>query len=104
MPSMYILECADGSFYTGSTQNLALRFIEHMTGEGSNHTMVRLPVNLVYCEYYARIDYAFNREKQVQGWSREKKLALIEGGDLELPALARNRKRKGLTKKLNPKK
>lgn len=102
MPSMYILECADGSFYTGSAQNLALRFIDHMTGEGSNHTKTRLPVKLVYCEYYSRIDYAFNREKQVQGWSREKKIALIEGRDTELPKLARNRKRMGWVKKLKP--
>lgn len=103
MPSMYILECADGSFYTGSAQNLALRFIDHMMGEGSNHTKIRLPVKLVYCEYYARIDYAFNREKQVQGWSREKKIALIEGRDTELPKLARNRKRMGWIKRLKPK-
>ncbi len=104
MPSMYILECADGSFYTGSARNLAKRFIKHMAGEGSNHTKYRLPVKLVYCEYYARIDYAFNREKQVQGWSREKKIALIEGRDSDLPPLARNRKRMGLTKKLNSRK
>jgi len=93
MPSMYILECADASLYTGSTKNLALRFIDHMNGEGCIHTSKRLPVKLVYCEYYDRIDYAFEREKQVQGWSREKKLALIEGRDTDLPALARNRKR-----------
>jgi len=93
MPSMYILECADSSFYTGSARNLAKRFIQHMIGEGCNHTKTRLPVKLVYCEYYTRIDDAFNREKQVQGWSRKKKLALIEGRDTELPELARNRRR-----------
>ncbi len=101
MPSMYILECADGSFYTGSAQNLAKRFIKHMAGEAANHTKKRLPVKLVYCEYFNRIDHAFAREKQVQGWSREKKIALIEGRDSDLPPLARNRKRMGLTKKLN---
>ncbi len=93
MPCMYILECADDSLYTGSTKNLALRFIEHMSELGSNHTKKRLPVKLVYCEYYDRIDYAFEREKQVQGWTREKKLALIEGRDKDLPKLARNTKR-----------
>ena len=74
MPSMYMLECADGSLYTGSTRNLAKRFIQHMTGIGCNHTAKRLPVKLVYCEYFHRIDFAYEREKQIQGWSREKKL------------------------------
>ena len=90
---MYILECADSSLYTGSTRNLALRFIQHMKGEACIYTAERLPVKLVYCEYYNRIDYAFEREKQVQGWSRAKKLALIEGRDTDLPRLARNRKK-----------
>lgn len=98
MPCMYILECVDESFYTGSTKNLTLRFIEHMNGEGSHHTANRLPVKLVYCEYFARIDYAFNREKQVQCWSRDKKIALIQGRSHDLSSLARNRKRPPLKK------
>lgn len=80
MPSyMYILECADGSYYTGSTLNLEKRLWEHQNGEGANHTKKRLPVKLVYCEPYDRVEDAFNREKQIQGWSRRKKQALIEG-------------------------
>ncbi len=74
---MYILECADGSYYTGSTNNLDLRLAQHQAGEGANHTKKHLPVKLVYFEEYERIDQAFNREKQVQGWSRKKKEALI---------------------------
>lgn len=74
---MYILECADGSYYTGSTNNLDLRLAQHQNGEGANHTKKRLPVKLVYFEEYQRIDEAFNREKQVQGWGRKKKEALI---------------------------
>ena len=85
---MYILECSDGSFYTGSTNNLARRFQEHMSGEGANHTRKRLPVKLVYIEEYSRIDFAFYREKQVQGWSRKKKEALISGELFLLPELA----------------
>jgi len=69
----YILECADGSYYTGSTVNLELRLKQHNAGEGANHTRKRLPVKLLYYEEYARIDQAFYREKQIQGWSREKK-------------------------------
>ena len=79
MPSyMYILECADGSFYTGSTKNLKIRLWQHQNGEGAKYTKKRLPVKLVYCEPYNRVEDAFNREKQVQGWSRRKKQALIE--------------------------
>lgn len=76
---MYILECSNGSYYTGSTKYLAKRFMQHANGEGANHTKKYLPVKLVYVEEYKRIDTAFYREKQVQGWSRKKKEALIAG-------------------------
>ena len=85
---MYILECADGSYYTGSTKDLETRLMQHQTGEGANHTKKRLPVKLVYYERYPRIDMAFYREKQVQGWSRKKKEALIRGEHDKLPDLA----------------
>ena len=76
---MYILECADGSFYTGSTVNLKLRIEQHQNGEGAKHTKNNSPVKLIYYEPYDRIDAAFAREKQIQGWSRAKKIALING-------------------------
>ena len=81
---VYILECSDGSYYTGSTIDLEKRIEEHQDGKGANHTKKRLPVKLVYVEEYKRIDTAFYREKQIQGWRRDKKEALIEGrlGDL----------------------
>ena len=85
---MYILECTDGSYYTGSTNNLELRLAQHQAGEGANHTAKRLPVKLVYFEEYTRVDEAFYREKQVQGWSRKKKEALILGLTDELKKLA----------------
>ena len=85
----YILECADGSFYTGSTKNLEKRLWEHNNGLGANYTKSRIPVDLVYFEEYTRIDEAFYREKQIQGWSRRKKLALIEGKPELLPKLAK---------------
>jgi len=85
---MYILECSDGSYYTGSTTNLELRLAQHQAGEGANHTKKRLPVKLVYFEEYQRIDEAFYREKQVQGWSRKKKEALISGKSEDLHKLA----------------
>lgn len=80
---MYILECADGSYYTGSTNNLDLRVSQHQAELGSNHTKKHLPVILVHFEVFQRVEEAFYREKQVQGWSRKKKEALINGS-LEL--------------------
>ncbi|NND10348.1 MAG: GIY-YIG nuclease family protein [Flavobacteriaceae bacterium] len=86
---MYILLCSDGSYYTGSTKNLEIRINEHQSGHGANYTKKRLPVKLIYYEQYSRIDHAFYREKQVQGWSRKKKEALIQGETRLLPKLSR---------------
>ena len=85
---MYILECSDGSYYTGSTIDLARRFAQHQAGRGANHTKKRLPVQLVYYEEYPRISQAFYREKEVQGWNRRKKEALIHGEAERLPELS----------------
>lgn len=86
---MYILECTDGSYYTGSTNNLERRFQQHQAGEGANHIKKRLPVKLIYFEIFERIDQAFYREKQLQRWSRKKKEALINSRSEELPELSR---------------
>ncbi|MBK9257802.1 MAG: DEAD/DEAH box helicase family protein [Saprospiraceae bacterium] len=79
----YISLCADGSFYTGSTNNLQRRIEEHKSGVGAKFTKEHSFVKLVYYETFNRIDKAFEREKQIQGWSRAKKIALITG-DIEL--------------------
>ena len=86
---MYILRCADGSYYTGSTRDLERRVDQHQRGEGAEHTRKHGPVELVYYEWYPRVHLAFYREKQVQGWSRKKKEALINGQPGMLPALAK---------------
>jgi len=78
MAFMYILECADGSFYTGSTIDLEKRLAQHAAGQGARHTRDRLPVRLVFCEQFVDVEQAFLREKQVQHWSRRKKKALID--------------------------
>ncbi|RDF00415.1 GIY-YIG nuclease family protein [Aggregatibacter aphrophilus] len=88
---MYILRCSDGSYYTGSTRDLESRLYEHQNGLGAVFTKKRLPIKLVYCEEFERIDDAFYREKQVQGWSRAKKEALIQGQYDLLPKLAKTR-------------
>ncbi|HZH86309.1 MAG TPA: GIY-YIG nuclease family protein [Brumimicrobium sp.] len=74
---MYILECSNGSYYTGSTKYLKKRVKEHQDREGANHTKQNLPIKLVYYEEFSRIDTAFYREKQVQRWSKKKKVELI---------------------------
>jgi len=85
---MYILECSDGTYYTGSTINLEQRLFQHQNGVGANYTKKRLPVNLVYFEEHARIDEAFYREKQVQNWSHAKKKALVESDKISLHVLS----------------
>ena len=87
---MYILECSDGSYYTGSTKDLERRFSEHQNGLGANHTKKRLPVKLIYCEPYDRVEDAFRREKQIQGWSRRKKEALMEQNPEHLIEFSKN--------------
>jgi putative endonuclease len=91
---VYILKCANGKYYTGSTRDLERRLLEHQNGEGANFTKKHLPVVLVYVEVFSRIDHAFNREKQIQGWSRKKKEALINGQLHLLPKLSCGRKKK----------
>ena len=88
---MYILQCADDSYYVGSTKNLELRLAQHQEGKGARYTARRLPVKLVYSEEYERVADAFNREKQVQNWSRVKREALIKGTPELLPALAKKK-------------
>jgi putative endonuclease len=87
---MYILECANGCYYTGSTNDLERRLEEHQNGMGANFTRKHLPVKLVYYETFFRIDEAFYREKQVQAWSRKKKEALINSCFDKLSDLSKN--------------
>src|SRR5580698_8169714 len=94
MAYVYIVECSDGSFYTGSTLDLEQRIWQHNYGDdgvGANFTRKRRPVKLVFSESFDRVDDAFAVEKRIQGWSRAKKLALIEGRLDDLPALSRGR-------------
>jgi putative endonuclease len=87
---MYILKCCNGQYYTGSTNDLERRLVHHQNGEGANFTKKHLPVKLAYYEEFQRIDEAFYREKQVQGWSRKKKEALINREHDKLPYLSKS--------------
>ena len=89
MAWMYILECADGSYYVGSTKNLEYRLWEHNEGTGSKYTARRRPVKVVYSAEFRNVAEAFACEKQVQKWGRAKREALIRGDYNALPALAR---------------
>lgn len=77
--TVYILECADGTLYTGSTIDLDRRIRQHEQGLGARYTRKRLPIRLVYTELFDRIDMAFKRENQIQTWSHAKKQPLING-------------------------
>lgn len=85
---MYILKCANGQYYTGSTTNLFRRLAQHQRGEGANFTRKHLPVELVYYEEFDRIHKAYNRERQIHKWSHKKKEALIVGNIQKLKELA----------------
>jgi len=89
MAWMYILQCSDGSYYVGSTTDLERRLFEHEAGEGAKYTKCRRPVTLVYSQEFDSIAEAFYWEKQVQGWGRSKREALIRGERQLLPGLAR---------------
>jgi putative endonuclease len=89
---LYILLCADGSYYTGTTRtDLEIRLAQHQTGHFGGYTATRRPVVLVYSEYFEHIVDAIAAERQVKGWSRAKKEVLIAGRFDLLPALSRRR-------------
>jgi putative endonuclease len=94
--SLYILRCADGSYYVGSTSNLELRLAGHRAGE-SDYTARRLPVKLVFSQGFPSPFEAFVVERQVKGWSRAKKEALVEGRYEDLPPLSWSRNRRPST-------
>ena len=92
MAWMYILQCSDGSYYVGSARDLETRIASHQSGQGAKYTTRRLPVELVYAEEYSNIGEAFEREKQIQGWSRAKREAIIKAEWNKLPELARKKR------------
>jgi len=90
---VYILRCADGSFYAGTTRaDLEKRISEHQAGTFGGFTETRRPVVLVYSEYFERIRDAIAAERKIKGWSRAKKEALIARDFGKLAQLARRKK------------
>lgn len=80
MPYIYILRCADDSYYIGSTDDLEQRLREHRDGVGARHTASRLPVELVYCEYADSSEESFIQDRQVQDWPQERNESALPGG------------------------
>lgn len=90
---VYILHCADGSYYVGSTSDLTVRIKEHNAGiNGAVHTLRHQPFTLVYTETFNSQAEAMRRERQLKGWSHAKKEALINGDTLTLKMLSKRRK------------
>lgn len=76
---VYILECADKTLYTGSTNNLEKRIITHNTGKtGAKYTRARRPVKIVYSEEVKNLSAALKREAQIKKLSRQEKITLIK--------------------------
>lgn len=87
---VYMLRCADDSFYVGHTDNLEQRMEQHHQGCFPGcYTFIRRPLMLVFTQNFSTRDDAFARERQIKGWNRAKKCALIEGDWEELSRIAR---------------
>lgn len=84
MAFTYILRCRDGSYYVGSTHELAQRLAKHHDGTAATYTASRRPVSLVYAEEWETSVAASARERQIKRWTRVKKEALIAGATIRL--------------------
>ena len=93
---VYILKCSDDSYYVGITNNLEKRINEHQSGMIKGYTSSRLPIRLVFSERFTDVNQAIRLEKQLKGWSRKKKEALINR-NLDLLVKLSNSKKKNLS-------
>jgi predicted GIY-YIG superfamily endonuclease len=89
---VYMLRCADGRYYVGTTRDTHERRVaEHNTGLFGGYTAMRRPVTLVFAQEFDRIADAIAAERQIKGWSRAKKEALINGDWNAIRRLSRSR-------------
>ena len=79
----YILECADGTYYTGWTNNLEKRLASHNAGTASKYTKSRRPVRLLYSESFSTKEEAMSREWHIKRLTRKEKVKLIQLGKTE---------------------
>jgi predicted GIY-YIG superfamily endonuclease len=87
---VYVLRCSDRSYYTGHTDNLERRIAEHRAGEGGGYTSTRLPVSLVFSQELPTREQALACERQIKGWSRKKKEAMMKADWAEVSRLAKS--------------
>ncbi len=91
---LYIVLCSDDSYYVGMTRgSLDLRLVQHNDGTFGGYTSKRRPVRLVFSQEFDRITDAIEAEREVKGWTRAKKEALIDGRFDDLKALSKRRTR-----------
>ncbi|MHC1783340.1 MAG: GIY-YIG nuclease family protein [Anaerolineaceae bacterium] len=91
---VYILRCSDGSYYTGHTDDLEIRLSQHQLCDVEGcYTQSRRPVKLIFYQEFPTRDEAFAAERQIKGWSRAKKEAMIKGDWDEVSRLARSKTR-----------
>lgn len=88
---VYILECADGSYYAGHTEDLETRLAKHARREIPGYTSSRLPVSLIFSQEHPTREEAIASERQIKGWSRKKKQAMIRGDWDEVAHLAKSK-------------
>jgi putative endonuclease len=74
---VYILLCQDGSYYTGSTNNVKKRFKDHLAGKGARYTKSHKPVKIVYKEKFTTKSEALKREAEIKSWPRKRKQNLL---------------------------
>jgi putative endonuclease len=90
---VYMLRCSDGSYYVGSAtgEDLGPRVDQHNAGSYPGYTFSRRPVVLVWSEYFDRITDGIAAERQIKGWSRAKKEALLNSDWAKVSELSRRR-------------
>jgi predicted GIY-YIG superfamily endonuclease len=97
---IYILECSDGSYYTGCTTNINKRLSEHNKGLMDGYTASRRPVKLLWTQVFPEIRFAIQAERMIKGWTRAKKEALMKGDFELLHELSMSSKKKAKLNKL----
>ena len=74
---VYILKCIDGTFYTGATNNLKKRFLDHKSGKGGRYTRSHKVIRIIYSEKFSSKSEALKKEFEIKSWSRAKKLKTL---------------------------
>ncbi len=75
---VYVLKCVDGTFYTGATNNLEKRFLEHKMGKGGRYTRSHKVIQIIYSEQFSTKSRALKKEFEIKSWSRQKKIKALK--------------------------